>query len=309
MPEGWIKLHRKLLEWEWYQDPKMVHLFIHLLLLANHEPGKWQGVAVSRGQVITGLKSLQEATGLTIQNIRTCLGKLESTKELTSKSTNRFRVITLCNYEDYQFQELRTNKQLTNRQKLMQLNVQYEVMFELAKNTTLVSFEYLTKINKQINKQGYDVTTDVLKEYERELKEINKQSNKQLTNNQQATNKQLTANKNDKNDKNVKKKYSPTSDEVRLSTLLLEEIRKRKSNFREPNIQSWAKHIDLLLRLDKRIPEQVEEVIFWCQRDNFWQNNILSTDKLRKQIDKLELAMEKNKNGRGNKPVFTDNLR
>lgn len=85
--------------------------------------------------------------------------------------------------------------------------------------------------------------------------------------------------------------YSPTSNEVRLSNLLLSEIRKRKPNFREPNIQKWAIHIDRLIRLDKRTPEQVEAVIRWCQQDDFWQNNILSTEKLRKQIDHLELKM------------------
>ncbi len=120
MNQGWIKLHRKLLDWEWYQDPKMVHLFIHLLLLANHEQGNWQGVEVKRGQLLTGLAALSTATGLTSQNLRTCLKKLEKTGELTSKSTNRFRIITLCNYNDYQLLEDKTNKpankQLTSNQ-------------------------------------------------------------------------------------------------------------------------------------------------------------------------------------------------
>jgi len=37
METGWLKLHRKFKEWEWYQDSKMVHLFIHLLVTANHQ--------------------------------------------------------------------------------------------------------------------------------------------------------------------------------------------------------------------------------------------------------------------------------
>lgn len=87
--------------------------------------------------------------------------------------------------------------------------------------------------------------------------------------------------------------YSPTSLEVRLSNLLLSEIRVRKPNFRRPNIQKWAVNIDRLIRLDERTPEQVEAVIRWCQQDDFWQNNILSTKKLRNQIDQLELKMGK----------------
>ena len=117
---GWIKLHRKLIKWEWYHDPNMVHLFIYLLLMANHEPQNWLGVPVKRGQVVTGLKSLNEATGLSTQTLRTCLSRLEKAGNLTSKSTNRFRIITLCNYNTYQISDgdtnKPTNKQLTSQQ-------------------------------------------------------------------------------------------------------------------------------------------------------------------------------------------------
>ena len=53
-----------------------------------------------------------------------------------------------------------------------------------------------------------------------------------------------------------------------------------------------------MLRHDKRKPEIIEKVILWCQGDDFWQNNILSTGKLRKQFDRLEMQMRKPKKGR-----------
>jgi DNA replication protein DnaD len=108
--QGWIKLHRKLLAWEWFKDPNMVQLFIFLLLSANHEPNKWQGITVQRGQIITGLKSLSESTGLSAQTLRTCLSRLEKCRILTSQSTNRFRLITICKYSTYQSLEIDTNK-------------------------------------------------------------------------------------------------------------------------------------------------------------------------------------------------------
>lgn len=121
---GWIKLWRKFLEWEWYHQSDMVHLFIHLLLMANYEPSKWQGVDVSRGQLVTGRKALSTDTGISEQTIRTCLTKLKSTSELTIKSTNKFSIITLCNYEAYQIEldninqhiNQQPNQQLTNNQ-------------------------------------------------------------------------------------------------------------------------------------------------------------------------------------------------
>ena len=57
---GYIQLHRKLLEWEWFQKPEMVVVFLTLLLLANHQDGNWQGHEVKRGQlqVMNDLKVL-----------------------------------------------------------------------------------------------------------------------------------------------------------------------------------------------------------------------------------------------------------
>jgi len=76
-----------------------------------------------------------------------------------------------------------------------------------------------------------------------------------------------------------------------LSKLLFDEIIRRKPDFKKPNLQVWAKHITRMVHLDKRTPERIEAVIRWCQTDPFWQNNILSTQKLRQQFDALELKM------------------
>jgi len=85
--------------------------------------------------------------------------------------------------------------------------------------------------------------------------------------------------------------YKPNSKEFVLSELLQNLILGRKPDFKKPNLQKWAIHIDRMIRLDNRKPETIEKVIRWCQTDDFWQNNILSTAKLRKQFDKLELRM------------------
>ena len=92
----------------------------------------------------------------------------------------------------------------------------------------------------------------------------------------------------------VKKKiYDPNSMAFRLSMSLLIRIIERKTDYKRPNNQKWCFHIDRMIRLDNRKPETIQEVIEWCQQDDFWQNNILSTDKLRKHFDRLELQMGK----------------
>jgi len=118
--EGWIELHRKFITWEWFHDSKMVHLFIYILLSANYTEKQWQGITIKRGQLLTGLNSLSKNTSISVQSLRTCLSKLEKTGELTSKSTNKYSILTVCNYELYQGSingiNNQTNKQLTNNQ-------------------------------------------------------------------------------------------------------------------------------------------------------------------------------------------------
>ena len=105
MSNGWIKLHRKLLQWEWYEDTNTVRVFLHLLLNANHAQKKWQGVTIERGQLITSLDHIAKPLGLSVRQVRTALSKLESTKELTSQATNRYRLITLCSWDSYQIED------------------------------------------------------------------------------------------------------------------------------------------------------------------------------------------------------------
>ena len=89
--------------------------------------------------------------------------------------------------------------------------------------------------------------------------------------------------------------YSPNSEEFRLANLLYELIRENNPKFKAPNMDNWCGHVDKMLRIDKRSIDDVEAVIRWCQQDDFWHKNILSTDKLRKQFDKLYMAMPRDK--------------
>lgn len=99
---GWIKLFRTILHWEWYKDSKTLHVFIHLLLIANHEDRRWRGFLVRRGCVITSYRKISMATGVSVRSVRTALNRLQSTQELTAKTTNKFTLISIRNYDRYQ---------------------------------------------------------------------------------------------------------------------------------------------------------------------------------------------------------------
>lgn len=127
MEEGWIKVFRKIVEWEWYKTPGMVQLWLHLLVSANWEDKKLEGEVIRRGSLVTGRKKLSEETGLSEQQVRTCLHRLEKTKNLTIIPTKRGSVITICDYDDYQgvsndaqpSVQPTTNQQPTNDQPLL----------------------------------------------------------------------------------------------------------------------------------------------------------------------------------------------
>ena len=118
MDQGFITLHRKFLAWEWAGEPNMVSLFVHLLLLANHEAKKWQGIEIGRGQLVSSVQSLSARTGLSVSQIRTGLKRLEMTGEIANKTTNKYSVITICKYDSYQTQAVcndkQNNKQIAN---------------------------------------------------------------------------------------------------------------------------------------------------------------------------------------------------
>lgn len=102
MRGGWVALHRQFTQWEWFDKPEMVQLFIYLLISATHEEMQWRGMTIKRGQIVTSLDKIKAATGLSTSKIRTCLERLKLTNEIASETTNQYRVLTICNYDKYQ---------------------------------------------------------------------------------------------------------------------------------------------------------------------------------------------------------------
>lgn len=116
MHRGNILLHRKIVDWEWYNDPNAMRLFIHLLLTANWEDKKWRGNDVRRGQRITSIANLAKELCLSDKQIRIALDKLKRTSEVASKGASSFTLVTVINYDLYQDQEkIRASKGASNK--------------------------------------------------------------------------------------------------------------------------------------------------------------------------------------------------
>ena len=109
---GYIKIHRKIMEWEWYKSPSTGYLFIFLILSANFAEQRFMGKKIKRGQFVTSLATIAQKTGLSVQQVRTGIKHLISTNEITNDSYRTYRIITVVNYDEYQM----STKELTNEQ-------------------------------------------------------------------------------------------------------------------------------------------------------------------------------------------------
>ena len=105
MNEGWIKLHRSLLDWEWFTDSNTLHVFIYLLLKANIKDVKYRGRVVPRGALVATVSDVGNILGLSHKAVRTALDHLKQSGQIETQATNKFTIITICKYIDYQVAE------------------------------------------------------------------------------------------------------------------------------------------------------------------------------------------------------------
>lgn len=166
MPEnkGWIKIHRQLLDWEWYSDTNMVRLFLHLLLKANSSDRRWQGREVPRGSLVTSRATLEAETGLSQKIIRTCLARLIATGEIEVEATHRFSLVTICNFDNYQ--ESEQGERPTGGQVNGQQTANQTAKLKGNANTNVTSdCEAEKETSGQVNAQQTANKTATLKEY------------------------------------------------------------------------------------------------------------------------------------------------
>lgn len=261
--QGWIKLHRKILNSPLYQqlNSKQRDVMITLLLLASHETNEWefggQIYKVEPGQLVTSLESLKRycASDVSIQNIRTTLLKLERHNFLTNKSTNRNRLITIVNWANYQSvdeeltSKLNSNQQTTNKQ--------------------------LTTIKKERRKE---------------------------------------VNNNISSSRNKPKVYSEDDKYYRMAVYFHNRVKEvaalnnKEHLVRDANLQRWADEFRKIVELDKRDTKELKQIIDWATSDPFWQTNILSPSKLRKQYVNLAMQMSRPRQSGEKKNKMTSNL-
>jgi hypothetical protein len=165
---GWIKIHRQILDWEWYSDNNSFRVFLHLLLKANHKQKRYKGLELKIGTIITSRDILAIETGLSVQQIRTSLDKLKSTNEITIKTSSQGTIIEVVNYAKYQIvtneitiKEPTSNQQVTTNKNVNKEKNEKELILDCWIN-------YRKSAKKALTKQSIDSILVKMKNYTNE---------------------------------------------------------------------------------------------------------------------------------------------
>jgi len=123
-----------------------------------------QNINLLPGQFVFGLKKCIEEIPLSFQETRSCIASLTAMRNLTIKSTNKFSIITICNWELYQSDDdinnKQLNKQITNKQQTNNNIQEDKELIELKRNKRIGVVTPLSELFESIEK---NFTTEELK--------------------------------------------------------------------------------------------------------------------------------------------------
>lgn len=163
--EGWIKIHRQIKEhWIW-DDPVYLKAWLGILLTVNHEDKKIliQGelIECKRGQSILSLAGWVKCFGKkwTMQRIRTFFELLKRDQMIITEGLRKTTRLTVCNYDNYQFEQQAKNKQRTSRQHpdniLTTTNKNEEELIKNEKNEKKFIAPALLEVESYFEEKGY----------------------------------------------------------------------------------------------------------------------------------------------------------
>ena len=138
---GFIKLDRKILDWEWFSDTCTRDVFIYCLLKANWKDISYKGKVIPKGSFVTTLTQISTDLGFSKQQTRTALSHLQSTHELTLDTSRQNTVITVQNWILYQGDNTQSNTQLTQEERTEQHTTNTPLYKEEYKNLRTVDIE------------------------------------------------------------------------------------------------------------------------------------------------------------------------
>ena len=151
----WFAMSRDIDQYEYFNDSVIIHVLVYILSKANFENKRWNGIEVKAGQLVCSVGTISFATRLTPMKIRRALERLEMAGTIETETTNRYTIITVCNYASYQQLPNQNNKQTTNKEQSNSKQITNKQQ-QLYNNTTVQSDNCTTESmsNTPLTPQG-----------------------------------------------------------------------------------------------------------------------------------------------------------
>jgi hypothetical protein len=102
MKQGWFKMYRSIVDWEWFKEHDITCFFIYCLSNANHSDRNWRGLLIKRGQLVLSRSTACRDLGISDRRYRTIISKLIKSGEITAEPSANHTIITICNWNSYQ---------------------------------------------------------------------------------------------------------------------------------------------------------------------------------------------------------------
>lgn len=268
--KGFALIHRQFMDSRLYRDSQAVHLWLHLILKANHTDEEVNTdigmMIVRRGQMITGRPTLVSETFIPDNKVKSLLRTFESKGMINIESKGRkFSLISIVKYDDFQSQNCPTNVQ-----RMSNANT--------SKNAPL-SDVCPTDVQRLSINNNNILNTNVFNDRPR----ISKSSPRKA--------KPEAAVSSPKGDK------WGTDDDLKAAQWIFQLITRISPSAKTPNWSGWANDIRLMREQDSRTHSDICQMFQFANRDSFWKSNILSPAKLREKWTQLEA--KRNTQGQG----------
>jgi len=147
--DGWIKLHRTIMDWEWWDDANMVKAYLAMLLMCSVKHHRWRGVPILPGQFVTSRSTLAAQLGISQQQVRTVIRRQVETGEITVLPCAQYTIVTVVHWAEYQ-----TENNQPDNQAFTPENCTEQPTVQPAGNQPATSRQPTTEERKEVKKNN-----------------------------------------------------------------------------------------------------------------------------------------------------------
>ena len=154
--EGWVKIHRKILDNPVVcKDSETFSIWLYLLLSATHQeiPAVFKGekITLKKGQLITGTLSISKKLKINKDKVQRTLKCFEIDKQIEQETSNKNRLISILNWEQYQNNDNENDKQMINKCETTDKQL---ITNKNVKNDNNIYITLFNKYKEQIEKEN-----------------------------------------------------------------------------------------------------------------------------------------------------------